>query len=380
MSTTQSIGYKKSNDARICLFSQRHLQKLLSRCVSYEFESVISQIDDVDLLAPEPYRLFPIGRKIANRLAKHTSITFVNPGVRKLQLEKDYDLFIATVQFPADLLTLNALKGWKERCQTSVCYLEEIWVDTLGKSGGRARIKMLSQFDYVVLNCSMSVKPVRDKIRKPCIYLPPGVDAIRFCPYPNPPRRCVDVFNLGRRSPVTHTALLKMAEEQRIFYLYDTISFPMNTDYPMQHRGLIANKAKRSRYFISNAAKSDRQFETRGQSEIGFRFFEGASAGTVMIGEPPQNDAFKKYFDWPDAVIHVPYDTEDIAEILADLDSQPQRLAEIRKNNVIHSLLRHDWVYRWRAILDIVGLEPRPALFERERQLKELAEIASKQS
>jgi len=39
-------------------------------------------------------------------------------------------------------------------------------------------------------------------------------------------------------------------------------------------------------------------------------------------------------------------------------------------------LLRHDWVYRWRSILDMVGLEPTPALLAREKRLKELAELA----
>ena len=53
-------------------------------------------------------------------------------------------------------------------------------------------------------------------------------------------------------------------------------------------------------------------------------------------------------------------------------------MEEIRRNNIVQSLLRHDWVYRWRAILDIVGLEPRPALLTREARLKNLAEEAKK--
>jgi len=42
------------------------------------------------------------------------------------------------------------------------------------------------------------------------------------------------------------------------------------------------------------------------------------------------------------------------------------------------TLLRHDWVYRWKAILDFAGLEPEPALAVREKRLKELAEMAQK--
>ena len=42
----------------------------------------------------------------------------------------------------------------------------------------------------------------------------------------------------------------------------------------------------------------------------------------------------------------------------------------------MEALLRHDWAYRWKQILDIVGLEPAPQLEMREKSLKQLAEQA----
>jgi hypothetical protein len=355
----------------ICLFSQRHLERLVSRCAEYEFEDVICEIDDAELLTPEPRWWFQFGQKVANRLARHLSVTFVNPGVRKLCLNKSYDLFVMICQFPTDLLSLNAVEGWRQCCRTSVCWLAEIWAGELYKLKGH--FKILSQFDYIVIPSIGSVQPVKDVVGERCVYMPAGVDTIRFCPYPNPARRCIDVYSLGRKSPVTHQALLEMTKQGRIFYIYDTVP-NMQTFHPEQHRSLVANIAKRSRYFIANAPKIDRQFETCGQGEISYRFFEGAASGTVMIGEPRESEAFREHFDWPDAVIQVPYDTANIAEVLADLDSQPERLARIRKNNVVQCLLRHDWAYRWRAILDMVGLEPRPALLAREERLRKLAE------
>ncbi|MBW8041232.1 MAG: glycosyltransferase family 1 protein [Planctomycetes bacterium] len=365
------------NKPRICMFSPRHLQRLVSRCADYEFEDMICEMDDVEVFAPEPYSLFAVGQKLVNRLARYFSVASLNPGIAKLRLKRNYDLFFAKCLFASDLLWLNAIKGWKRNCRTSVCWLSEVWAGELHKWKGH--LKILSQFDYVVLNCNASVQSIQDAIQRPCFYIPPGVDAILFCPYPDPPHRCINVYSLGRKSLVTHQSLLKMAEQGQIFYIYDTVP-KMHTLHPRSHRSLVANIAKRSRYFIANAAKIDQEFETHGQSEIGYRFFEGAASGTVMIGEPPKNDAFRKHFDWPDAVIHVPYNTVDIANILADLDSQPEHLKKIRKNNVIQSLLRHDWVYRWRDILDIVGLEPRPALVARDKRLKKLAEDIRKTS
>jgi hypothetical protein len=336
---------------------------------------VICEVDEVELLAPKPYRSFAVGRKITNQLARHISLASLNPGIRKLRLNRNYDLFFTWCQFPNDLLLLNAIKGWRERCRTTVCLLSEVWAGELHKWEGH--LKILSQFDYVVLNCIASVQPIQNKIQRPCSYIAPGVDAIKFCPYPDPPVRCVDVYSLGRKSQAIQQSFLKMAEERQIFYIYDTIH-KMDTFYHRQHRNLLANIAKRSRYFVVNAGKFNELSETHGQSEIGSRFFEGAAAGTVMIGEHPQNEAFEKHFDWPDAVIHVSYDTADIAEILTDLDSQPQRLQQIQKTNIVQSLLRHDWVYRWRAILDMVGLESKPALVDREKHLKKLAQVAKR--
>jgi hypothetical protein len=70
----------------------------------------------------------------------------------------------------------------------------------------------------------------------------------------------------------------------------------------------------------------------------------------------------------------VPFDTSDITDILAELDSKPERIQEARKNNIVQSLLRHDWAYRWNTILNIAGLKPSAALTDRLEYLTNLAE------
>lgn len=362
---------RQSDKSRLCMFSQRNLQGLVSRCPGYEFEDVVCAVDDVDLIAPHPRGMFSLSEKISNKVTRYASAVTLNPGVKKQRLDKSYDLFIMKCLFLRDLPSLNALKGWRKQSRIAVCWLIESWFGELHKWKGQ--LKILSQFDYVFLSCGDSVEPIQNIIQRPCFYMPPGVDAVRFCPYPDPPDRCIDVYNLGRRSPVTHQTLLKMADNKQIFYIYDTFN-KLETSRPAQHRDLIANMAKRSRYFFANAGKIDKPDETNKQSEIGPRFFEGAAAGTIMLGEYPRSEAFSSNFDWADAVIEVPFNAPNIDKILAELDSQPQHLETIRKNNIVQSLLRHDWAYRWREILDIVGFEPKPALLAREQHLKKLAE------
>src|SRR5690348_4288067 len=212
---------KGSRKARTLLFSHRNIfEGALFRCPHYEFEDIICQIDSVDVLAPRPTKWFKYGSRIANRLARDTTLA-LNPGIEKVKLKGNYDLLFAVCGFPKDLLHLNVVTNWKDHCRVSICLLDEIWASQLSKY--ECFLKILSQFDYVMLYYSQSVKPLSEVIGNKCFFLPPGVDAIRFCPYPELPKRVVDVYSIGRRSEVTHQALLKMAKEGSIFYVYDSI-------------------------------------------------------------------------------------------------------------------------------------------------------------
>ena len=354
----------------MCLFSRRHIDRHVSRCAEYEFEDIICEVDDANLLVPEPRSWYPSGRRVANRLARHARVACVNPGLTVSPFKRDYEVFVTICQQPADLLALNAVRGWSKRCRTSVCWLVEAWASECDIF--RHHLKLLRQFDYVFLMFRGSVQPIEKIVGKRCLYLPPGVDAISFCPYPNPPERCVDVLSIGRAGQRTHEALLRAAQHDGVFYIYDTTR-PLNTLRPRQHRALVANVAKRSRYFIANAPKINEPWQTGGQSEISYRFVEGAASGTVMLGDTGEDAVVITVLNWPDAVVRLPYDSTDIANVLADLDSQPARLARIRKDGIVNSLLRHDWVYRWRTILEMLGLKPKPALLAREKRLAELA-------
>jgi len=50
---------------------------------------------------------------------------------------------------------------------------------------------------------------------------------------------------------------------------------------------MMANMAKRRRYFIVSPGKFDRPSETGGQSEFGYRHFEAAAPGAIMLGMRP---------------------------------------------------------------------------------------------
>lgn len=361
-----------SNQARILLHSQRNLfSDLHYRLGLYEFEDIIRQVDQVDLISPKAKGWFPYGSKLAHRVA-NTYPVGINPGLHKIRVQKSYDLFFAVVQFPNDLLHLGSIDGWRKRCKTAICWLNEVWTPEIVKR--RYFLRLLKEFDYVILQLAGSVQRIQEVVNKPCVYMPHGIDAMLFCPYPNAPLRVIDVYSIGRKSENTHLALLRMSRDNKFFYIYDTLSGSQVIN-PYEHRLQFANMAKRSRYFIVNPCKPDECEETGGQKEFGSRFFEGAAAGTIMIGKTPQNEQFPKVFDWTDAVIDLPFGSDNIDTIINELDKDPDRQEAIRRKNMVQSLLRHDWAYRWEAILKIAGLQPMPELLERKERLANLAKM-----
>jgi hypothetical protein len=368
-------SHAESGRARVLLYSQRNIYRPeVWRCAFEEFERIVQECDAVDILAPKPGRCFQLRRNNAQRAGKFLPIA-LNPGIPEIKLDREYDLFLAVCEKPTELLNVNVLKGWQDKCRTSVCWLPEIWIKELPYL--KSMLKVLSGFDHILLNVARTVGPLSEAIEKQCLYLPAGVDAILFCPHPNAPKRSIDILSIGRRSETTHQVLLQMAMENGMFYVYDTLRDLHAFDIP-QHRLLMANMAKRSRYFIVNPSKIDEPNETAAQVEFGYRYFEGAAAGTIMVGDRPDSDEFREFFNWPDAVVYLPFGSDQIHKTIQELDVQRERQNSIRKNNIVHSLLRHDWAYRWERILQTAGLGAMPALLKRKQRLRDISEIISK--
>src|ERR1700738_1115668 len=207
--------------------------------------------------------------------------------------------------------------------------------------------ELLADFDHLFLGVRHPTQEVARIVGRPCTYLPLAVDVLRFAPYPHAPPRAIDVCNIGRRSPVTHAALLRLARERRIFYYYDTVrasgeggkQMTFRVNHASEHRPLLARQLQRSRYYLANRARVNEPEIIEGKEEISSRFYEGVAAGTGLLGEAPRGAAFRKQFGWQDAVIRLPFDSPDAGEILEALDADPQRIERIRRENVHHAAL-----------------------------------------
>jgi hypothetical protein len=354
---------------RVLLFSQRNIyEKTVWRSAFREFERIIEAIDSVEVIAPRPARWYPLGKRVASRAGEYLRRP-LNPGVPSIRLDRDYELFVAVIEKPSELLNLTSVRNRRERCGISICWLTEFYVKDIPTF--KSCMEVLATFDHVVFMFAWNA-PFLARLSGHGTYLPAGVDALLFSPFPKCPARSIDVLSIGRRAEKTHRELLRLAAEDRIFYVYDTIADLRATNIE-DHRLLLASMAKRCKYFIVNPGKIDSPEETGGQSEFGYRYFEGAAPGAVLVGERPKNEEFGKVFDWPDAVIELPFGSAEVEEVLDTLEGDQPRVRAIRTANVVNTLRRHDWAYRWESVLAMAGLAAAEGLIERQAALRQLA-------
>jgi hypothetical protein len=338
----------------------------------YEFEDVIMEIEDVDLVAP-PLGRTPRGVELARRLSGRR-LAFADPKVRPTPIRRDYDVFFAFLAFAGEADQLTRLQGLRERCGTAIAFLEELYTPHVDVN--RKSLELLGEmgFDRVFMFNPGPAQQVEEIAGCPTEFLSIGVDALKFCPFPDPPERCVDLYQFGRRSPVTHDAALAMAEQDGRFYLYDTVFNVPIPDY-RAHRKLIAETMKRAKFFFAYRAGQDLP-DAMADDPMSSRYFEGTAGGAVLLGNHPRTPEYDALFPWPDATIEIPYDAVDLRGIVADLEAQPERLATARHNNVTGALRRHDWTYPWLRVLETAGLEPTAAARARLERMAELATLA----
>jgi glycosyl transferase family 1 len=366
---------------RVLLLSMRRLARLVAFCLQYELEDVAAEVTGADCVEVNGRAALERSRRAYKLLRLATrSRSFslrLAPRPSTVTLERDYDLFFPVFNNAYELFALAAVPGWRRRCARAACFVNEIWPHLLPGY----LLEQLADFDHVFLGVRHSVEEVSRIVRRPCSYLPFATDVLRFTPLPANPPRLLDVCNVGRRSPVTHEALLRLFRGRRISYFYDTVASSgpggkqrtFEVEDPAEHRLLLAGLLQRSRYFIANRGRVNEPELTRGRDEIAARFYEGAAAGTVMLGEAPQTPEFARQFGWPDAVVPLPFHSPDVGRLLAELDHDPQRLERIRRDNMTHAALRHDWVHRLAVVFETLGIPPTPGMQARQRRLERLA-------
>jgi hypothetical protein len=356
---------------------------------SFGFLNVVSQLENAEIAAPPPlpyvrgFGVRPSLNYLATELA-HRSYSQIRHAIglprytpmQEVRVEKNYDVFFYMCQTPMDLAPLQSIKGWRERSGVAAAFILESWSRLLERD--KAELRMLDEFDHVfVLNAS-SIPHLAHYTSAPCTYLASATDCLLATPYPDVPKRTIDVYSMGRGALHIHQQLIARAKRDPGFlYMHDTSRRGAISDWA-EHRTLTANLIKRSKFFeVSSHAVPDREGVTKsvGESCLSTRLFEGTAGGAILVGSAPDCPEFREAFDWPDALFELSPDA-DFGSYLSELERHPDRLARARVSNVTHSLRRHDWAHRWARVLETFGLARSEAHEERHHYMTEIARSA----
>lgn len=362
--------------------SMRRVNDLVAFCAPYEFEDVIGATTGADRI--EPMLKAPIEwARRAYRLARRGTgsralARKLTPAPHSVRLDRDYELFFPIFNHAHELFALSTVSDWRKRSRRAACFVNELWAEELPGY----LIELLADFDHVFVGVQHPVSDIARMTGRPCTYLPLAADVLTFAPSEDGPPRTIDVCNIGRRSATTHAALLKLARARRLTYYYDTVAASgddlnqrtFRVSDAAEHRLLLATLLQRSRFFVTNLSRINQPEFTKGRDEISARFYEGAAAGAVMIGQRPRNEEFDRQFDWEDAVIDMPFDAPDVGEFIAQLESDPSRIERASACNVRQAALRHDWLRRIEVVFATLGLAPTDAMRARAAALVRVAE------
>ena len=373
----QSAGKKEGAlSPRVTVFSLRAIEKHVSRACGYEFEDmIVEDLDDAVLLAPGASRFSRFVMRAKGKIAQYL------PYVAKISLyrktgtaDQGSDLFFVSVAQPRDLNYLDLAIGWRENSRFAVCWLQELWASDIRRYGHR--LDLLNSFDHVICPFYHTTEYLSARLSVPVTYMTWGTDTALFNPFPNPPRRVIDICRIGEMPSQTHDALLDHADQTGTYYSYSTVNGLMTAPSHRAHRRNYAGILKRSKYFITYLAKVAQTAERIAQEEFGLRYIEAVATGAVMVGDRPSNPAFTEYFGWEDSVVEAPHGSSDMLPVIKALDADPARVERIRRRNICEALHRHDHLHRWEKVLQIAGLEERPQMAIRRARLDDLTHMA----
>lgn len=352
--------------------------------VCYEFLDVISGIENSATVAGgsrftlhdrhSSRTMVELARELALKL--HSGVRKIvsgqyAPRMHATTLDDEYDVAFFVCQLIQEIQEINQIKGWRRRSAFAAIFILESWSSSFDEH--YKALRLLDEFDHVFVMNGSCIDNLKRYTSTPISQLSTGSNSLLSTPFPDRPARTIDITCLGHRISEVHEKLLKIAQREKLFYYHDVWKNLLADDWGAV-RSFNANLIKRSRFYLvwdPISANPRLRKKAAGESALSTRYFEGAAGGAVLLGTVPDCPEFHAQFDWPDAVIPIP---EDPADIIRELDSDPERTECIRRKNITNALRRHDWVYRWQQVLEVAGRAPTHL---HDQRLQSLGLIAS---
>ena len=362
------------------VITQRDVSRGTGRQVAYgtwaEAEDVLIDAVDCDLVHlstpiehPRIRLRRSLGRSLRRVRGPSAALPSLPSGRSPLQeLSGRYDLAIFVPFATWDLQLIERLGPLRRIADTVVAWFFETWPTSY--LDGRVSHEPFHTVDEIFVALEGAVEPLAHAIKRPVNYLPMATDTLRFGPDDPDGERPIDLIGIGRRRPEQHEAMIRWAEDNDRFYLYDSSLIDRPRDYRL-HRDNIGRWHASSRLAVCNYGKSDLPALTGGLRIIPGRLWEGLASGAGLIGLPP-DEAKQREVLGREVVQAVPRDSEDLPLFLEDMlvrHGPAQQAANVRQ-----ALTAHDWAHRWRQLFLHLGLDVPAGLDDRITDLFRRAE------
>ena len=371
-----------SESRRVGVFSIRNLARQVSRTACYEFEDLITSELEPGASLIEPveapsHNILARARNWSHR--KGIKKTILDRQTPQLPVDHNLDLLFFAPAVPYDLLALENFGDWRDRTSFAVCLIQEFWLSELDQQLTDLQY-ILDKFDLVICCFYHTAEELSHRLSAEVAYAPHCVDADLFNPYnlKHTPRRVIDACAVGDMDPLTHRSLWDWAAETGRYYNFTTLGGAKLSVHHGVHRQNLAQTLQRSRYFFTYMAKRTATKQRTSQEEFGSRFFEGAAAGAIQLGDiVTSNPGFMANLDWDGAVIESEYRSKDVPALISKLEGSPGWVESVRRRNVANCLLRHDHLYRWDIVLKAARFEESSSAAARRARLRAQADAIS---
>ena len=296
----------------------------------------------------------PLGQKLNRRFGQGTRYGGLRRFLpqRRLVLPASAEVIWHVLMGPENY-SLDLLKGWPNGAK-HIVYL----FDTLPCQMNLIR-RLFSgrEWDVCVTSFDDAIPLLERETGRPWHHADQAVSLDCFPPV-SIQEKVIHFSSYGRRHPRVHEAVIRFCAAKGLYYDFTTHDYLRGgaTAEPLTLFRQLAWHLSHSRFTICWPVEVTNPARAGDLSPITCRWFESAAAGAVMLGQPPKNPHFRKFFG-EDSVTQINPEA-DVAVILGQLEIIWQQRDELsaRANLLRQKLgMQLDWsdrVRQMRALID----------------------------
>ena len=180
MNTENSNRTGRSETVSVCMPTLSGFYKQVFRSGLWEAQQVLAACTDVDLVELEPSRGLAWKERQLHRLIYHDrsrKLWSLNPGLQRVRLTRDYDVFVMVCPLWRDVWFANCIERWWDHCQTSICWIDEMWAYEVPIL--RYWLPILSRFDHIVVGVGGTGPLLAEALNRECHEIFGASDTLR---------------------------------------------------------------------------------------------------------------------------------------------------------------------------------------------------------